>query len=125
MYNSRLDGLTDYPFQRLTALLADITPGGDGDSPPIAMSIGEPKHAAPDLIHVELARHARDWNKYPPTGGTKAYRTAVAEWLTSRYALPEGWIDPDRNTLPVAGTREGLFMAAMLASRVGDGEAVN
>ena len=125
MYNSRLDGLTDYPFQRLTALLADITPGGDDDCPPIVMSIGEPQHAAPDLIHVELARHARDWNKYPPTGGTKAYRTAVAEWLTSRYALPEGWIDPDRNTLPVAGTREGLFMAAMLAVPPSDGAIAN
>ena len=122
MYNSRLDGLTDYPFQRLTALLADITPGGDGDSPPIAMSIGEPKHAAPDLIHVELARHAMDWNKYPPTGGTKAYRTAVADWLTHRYDLAEGWIDPDHNTLPVAGTREGLFMAAMVAVPPSEGK---
>ena len=112
MYNSRLDGLTDYPFQRLNALLADITP--PEDVAPLAMSIGEPQHPAPDLIHDELARHAKDWNKYPPTAGTKTYRTAVAEWLTQRYALPADFIDPDKNTLPVAGTREALFMASEL-----------
>lgn len=111
MYNSRLDGLTDYPFQRLNALLAGISPGGE----PVAMSIGEPQHAAPDLVHVELARHADGWNKYPPTAGTKSYRAAVASWLTKRYGLTDGWIDSEAHVLPVAGTREGLFMAAMLA----------
>lgn len=113
MYNSRLDALTDYPFQRLTALLADLKPSSKGE--PIAMSIGEPQHPAPELIHLELARQAFGWNKYPPTNGTMAYRSAVAHWLTKRYRLGCGWIDGDRNTLPVAGTREGLFMAAMLA----------
>ncbi len=111
MYNSRLDGLTDYPFQRLNELLVDITPGGE----PIAMSIGEPQHNAPDLVVEELNRHRDGWNKYPPTAGTSSYRTAVADWLTHRYGLKQGWIDPDKNVLPVAGTREGLFMAAMLA----------
>ena len=76
MYNSRLDGLTDYPFQRLAALLADVTP--PADVTPIAMSIGEPQHATPDLIHAALADHAAEWNKYPPTAGTQAYRSAVA-----------------------------------------------
>lgn len=113
MYNSRLDALTDYPFQRLTALLADLTPGGTGE--PIAMSIGEPQHPAPDLIQTELTSHAAGWNKYPPTNGTQPYRAAVADWLSQRYGLEAGWIDGDRNTLPVAGTREALFMAAMLS----------
>lgn len=112
MYNSRLDGLTEYPFQRLTELLADISPPEGVD--PIVMSIGEPQHAAPDLIHVELARHAKDWNKYPPTGGTPSYRNAVSDWLVNRYDLPTGFIDPDKNILPVAGTREALFMAGEL-----------
>lgn len=112
MYNSRLDGLTDYPFQRLSTLLADVSPPEGVD--PIAMSIGEPQHAAPDLIHAELARHAKEWNKYPPTGGTKSYRTAVTDWLYQRYGLADELLDPDRNVLPVAGTREALFMAGEL-----------
>ena len=111
MYNSRLDGLTEYPFQRLNGLLADLTPGGE----PVAMSIGEPQHDAPGLVLEELNRHREGWNKYPPTAGTASYRAAVADWLTARYGLKDGLIDPDKNVLPVAGTREGLFMAAMLA----------
>lgn len=111
MHNSRLDGLTDYPFQRLNGLLADIPPGGD----PIAMSIGEPQHPAPSLFLDHLNQHADDWNKYPPTAGTSSYRSAVSAWLTKRFGLTDGWVDPDKNVLPVAGTREGLFMAATLA----------
>lgn len=113
MYNSQLDGLTDYPFQRLAALLADVSPP-DGVTP-IAMSIGEPQHAAPDLIFRALEKHAKDWNKYPPTAGTESYRTAVTDWLTKRYGLPDGFVTPDEHVLPVSGTREGLFMAAQLA----------
>lgn len=112
MYNSRLDGLTEYPFQRLTELLAGLEP--PADVTPIAMSIGEPQHPAPDLIQSELNQHAKAWNKYPPTNGTAAYREAVADWLERRYNLTRGLIDPHKNILPVAGTREGLFMAAQL-----------
>lgn len=112
MYNSRLDGLTEYPFQRLSALLADLEP--PAGVTPISMSIGEPQHKAPDLIQTELACHATAWNKYPPTNGTQDYRSAVAAWLHSRYDLPPGMIDADTHVLPVAGTREGLFMAAQL-----------
>ena len=45
MYNTRLDGLTDYPFQRLAALLAGLEPAQGYE--PIIMSIGEPQHAPP------------------------------------------------------------------------------
>lgn len=113
MYNARLDGLTDYPFQRLAALLADLD--APADTPPVAMSIGEPQHAAPDALHLALAANARDWNKYPPTNGTADFRAAVGDWLTARYQLPQELIDPKRHVLPVAGSREGLFMAALLA----------
>ncbi len=113
MYNSRLDGLTDYPFQRLNALLDGIDP--PADLAPIAMSIGEPQHMAPDLIHGALTQHAESWNKYPPTAGTSEYRSAVAAWLTARYTLPEDMVTADAHVLPVAGTREALFMAAQLA----------
>jgi len=114
MYNSQLDGLTDYPFQRLAALLADVSP--PAGVTPVAMSIGEPQHEAPDLIFTALEKHAKDWNKYPPTAGTPGYRTAVADWLTKRYGLPDGFVIPDDHVLPVSGTREGLFMAAQLAT---------
>src|SRR5262245_35865312 len=108
MYNNRLDGLTEYPFQRLAALLNGFEPG----AAPINMGIGEPQHAPPALLHAALAKSASDWRKYPPTAGTPVYRAAVTAWCTRRYELPANFLDPEKHVLPVAGTREGLFMAA-------------
>lgn len=110
MYNARLDGLTEYPFQRLAALLAGLA------SPPHStiMSIGEPQHAPPALLHEELARARGEWGKYPPTAGTPAYRAAVAAWCAERFKLPAGFLDSEKHVLPLAGSREGLFMAAQL-----------
>ena len=67
----------------------------------------------PALMHEALAKHGDGYAKYPPIDGTPGYRAAVGDWLTRRFALPEGTIDPDRMILPLNGTREGLFMAAM------------
>lgn len=110
MRNNRLDALTDYPFQRLTALLEGLRPGDT----PIVMSIGEPQHAPPALLAEALARSPALWGKYPPVAGTPEFRAAVAAWLGRRYALPADYLAPDRQILPVAGTREALYMAATL-----------
>ncbi len=112
MYNTRLDGLTEYPFQRLAALLKGIEPP-PGTSP-VVMSIGEPQHAPPELLSKALACDPADWGKYPPTPGTPDYRNAVAAWCTRRYRLPADFLDPERHVLPVAGSREALFMAGQL-----------
>jgi len=111
MYNTRLDGLTEYPFQRLAALLAAVEPPAGAS---VVMSIGEPQHTPPALLHTALAQNPADWGKYPPTAGTPDYRAAVAAWCTRRYGLPAGFLDADRHVLPVAGSREALFMAAQL-----------
>jgi len=110
MYNARLDGLTEYPFQRLAALLAGLTPPA---GPATVMSIGEPQHPPPALLHQTLMENG-EWGKYPPNAGTPAYRSAVTAWCARRFNLPAGFLDPERHVLPLAGSREGLFMAAQL-----------
>ena len=112
MLNDRLAQLTDYPFQRLAALLDGIEP--PAGLAPISFSIGEPRHAPPAMVAEIVAAHAADWNRYPPTAGSPDLRAAIADWLARRYALPPGMIDAERNILPVAGTREALFMAALV-----------
>jgi aspartate/methionine/tyrosine aminotransferase len=47
--------------------------------------------------------------------GTPEFRNAVAAWLTRRYALPPGYVSAERHILPLAGTKEGLFLASLLA----------
>ncbi|MBF0355403.1 MAG: aminotransferase class I/II-fold pyridoxal phosphate-dependent enzyme [Alphaproteobacteria bacterium] len=110
MLNPRLDQLADYPFARLASLLGGLEPGGEA----LIMSIGEPQHAPPALLAGALEKAGGLWGKYPPVQGTPEFRKAVAAWLKRRYALAEGFIDSDLHVLPVAGTREALYLAAQM-----------
>lgn len=111
--NDRLDALTDYPFTRLANLLSGVTPRAN--TAPVMLSVGEPQHPPPALIDEALRANTAGWGKYPPVGGTPDFRAAAGDWLTRRYALPAGLFQPDRSLLPVSGTREALFMLALLA----------
>ncbi len=113
MHNDILDQLTDYPFDRLRALLRDIEPPADRSQ--IHMQIGEPKHAPPEFIGPILAENPGDWGRYPPPNGPEPLRATIAEWLTRRYDLSAGMVDPACNIALVSGTREALFMAALLS----------
>ena len=118
MTTRRFSDLPEYAFPRLRALLDRHQPGGDE----IAMSIGEPQHALPSLLAETLAKHAHLYNKYPPIDGTPGWREAVGSWLTKRYDL-DGSLDPDAQILPLNGSREGLFGAALaLADGTKNGE---
>jgi N-succinyldiaminopimelate aminotransferase len=113
MLNAQLDNLTDYPFDRLRDLLDPLSP--PVGITPLALSIGEPKHDPPTLIGEALSANNDLWGRYPPIDGTADFRAAVAQWLTRRYNLAGGFIDPDRQILPVVGTREAIYLIAMLA----------
>ncbi len=113
MLNPALDRLQDYPFARLAKLIAGSDP--PAGLKPIVMSIGEPQMNPPGFVPEILQREAAGWGKYPPAAGTPELRRAIAGWLTRRYALPADALDADRNVFPVAGTREALFQAALIA----------
>ncbi len=115
--DARLDRLPDYPFNRLTQLL-----GGPAAPSSVVMSIGEPQHAPPAMVAEVLSRHAGLWGKYPPTNGSAEFRAAVADWLRTRYDLPPGLVDADSAILPVAGTREALYLIAQTACGERGGE---
>ena len=108
MFNERLDQLPAYPFPRLAALLDGIEPGQS----PLVMSIGEPQHTPPAMITDAMVKHANLWHKYPPGAGTPELREAIKNWLDRRYSLPTDMLDRDDHILPVAGTREALYLIA-------------
>jgi N-succinyldiaminopimelate aminotransferase len=108
--NPDLDRLQPYPFERLAALKQGVKPPPGLDH--IALSIGEPKHPTPALIRETLLTHLHGLSVYPTTRGLPALRQAIAAWLTRRFALPQGALDPERQILPLNGTREGLFAFA-------------
>ena len=116
--NPQLARLQPYPFERLRALFAGITP--NAARRPINLSLGEPKHPTPPLILEALAAGAKGLANYPTTAGPPALREAIAAWLSRRHAL--GTLDPATQVLPVLGSREALFafgQTVIDASRVG------
>ncbi len=109
-----------HPFARLSRLL---DPHPAGHDTPILLSIGEPKNQPPAFVTEEIVGAAAKWSSYPPPRGTPAYNGACADWLTRRYALPRGMIDPQRHVLPLPGSREGLFFAVLSAVQDHEGAA--
>lgn len=113
--NPALNNLQLYPFQRLNALKAGI-PEADlrhqsaaTPLPHVPLSIGEPKHAAPDFLVHALCDETlirQGLGTYPATLGSADLRAAIAQWIEQRFAAP---VDPATQVLPVSGTREALF----------------
>lgn len=108
--NPDLQKLQPYPFERLAKLKEGLPP--PADKSPIALYIGEPRHPTPGFIAEAMMTHAHGLANYPLTRGGTELRRAIAAWLTQRFALPAGAIDPETHILPVNGTREALFAFA-------------
>ena len=64
------------------------------------------------MITDAMVKHANLWHKYPPGAGTPELREAIKNWLDRRYDLPTDMLDRDDHILPVAGTREALYLIA-------------
>ena len=105
--NPHLQKLHPYPFEKLRKLYAGITPP---TIRPINLSIGEPKHATPQIITDTLCENLAGLASYPSTHGTIQLRQAIADWLARRYHIATP--DVQRAILPVNGTREALFAFA-------------
>ncbi len=105
-YPRRFEALPDYAFPRLRALLDLHEPGGEV----VHMSIGEPRHDPPAFVGQVLSETAAGFGRYPPNDGTPDLQQAIADWLGRRYGAT---VDPAAQVLPLNGTREGLFNAAL------------
>jgi N-succinyldiaminopimelate aminotransferase len=98
-------------FTRTNRLLGACAPG---HRMPIEMTAGDPKEAMPGFVADKLVEAKALLGTYPRIRGSDALRGAIAEWIGRRYGLA-GAIDPSREVLPVNGSREGLFFAALPA----------
>lgn len=104
-FPERFSSLPDYAFPRLRKLLDAHAPGGA----PIAMTIGEPRHAMPEFVGQILAANLSGFGVYPPNDGTPELLAAISGWIARRYgvAIPEDCL------MVLNGTREGLFNACI------------
>ncbi len=106
--NPNLSLLQSYPFQRLRDLFKGITP--NPELSPINLSIGEPKHATPQLVKDALTKNLSGLASYPTTAGSLELREAISAWISRRYNIPA--LRADKAILPVNGSREALFAFA-------------
>jgi aspartate/methionine/tyrosine aminotransferase len=104
------------PFVRLRELLGDALPG----KPAISLAVGEPQHAVPSFVGPVIAAHIAEFGRYPMNKGLDDFCVAAASWLGRRFKLPRP-IDPATEILVLNGSREGLFLAALAATRWASG----
>lgn len=74
----------------------------------IDLGMGNPDRPTPGHVVEALCRTVREdasTHRYPTTQGTRALRRAVAAWYSRRFGVT---LDPDREVLPLLGSKEGL-----------------
>src|SRR6218665_2675512 len=103
--NPELQKLHAYPFEKLAQLFKGTQP--PAEFKPIALSIGEPKHASPEFVNQAITANLAKLAVYPTTKGIPELRQSIAAWLQRRFAL-QG-VNAETEVIPVNGTREALF----------------
>ncbi|QEM80624.1 succinyldiaminopimelate transaminase [Halomonas binhaiensis] len=109
--NPDINALKPYPFERLAALKAGLTPPVGLSH--IPLTIGEPKHAPYQAALDTLVANQSEFSRYPTTAGLPELRQAIAHWLTNRFNL--NGLDAESQVLPVNGTREAIFAFTQVA----------
>lgn len=92
-----------YPFEKLTELLADITPNDDYELS--VLTIGEPKFETPDFIQEELKKNTSLLKKYPSTVGEPQLKESMQNFVKNRFNISLN----TNQIIPTFGTREVLF----------------
>ena len=105
--NPYFKDLQSYPFEKLKELKAGIV--ANQDLEPIMLSVGEPKHSAPDFVKETLCQAIDGLANYPSTKGLVELRETIVKWAIKRFNLSNTALNAEKNVLPVAGTREALF----------------
>ncbi|MPZ73549.1 MAG: succinyldiaminopimelate transaminase [Nitriliruptorales bacterium] len=69
-------------------------------------SIGDPVEPTPPFIRRALVDGIPETSQYPTAAGVAELRAAIATWVRRRFGVE---VDPDREVLPTAGSKEAVF----------------
>jgi acetylornithine aminotransferase len=105
--NPVLTGPVEYPFVRLDRRREALVPPGLAV---INFSIGDPREETPVFIREALARAIPRVSSYPAAAGQPELRAACADWARRRFGVT---LDPEKQLLPVNGTKEAVFLLAL------------
>lgn len=85
----------------------------------ISLSIGDPDLPAPQAVIDRLCSTLQDPEntRYPEYRGVYALHEAIAAWFERRFSVE---LTPERDILPLLGSKEGLVYAAAAVLNAGD-----
>ena len=114
--SKRVEGLPPYLFVQISQKIAERRARGERV---ISFAIGDPDIPTPDHIIERLCQAAKDPvnHRYPDTYGLPAFRQAIAEWYEKRFGVI---LDPDKEVLPLIGSKEGIGHIALCFIDAGD-----
>jgi LL-diaminopimelate aminotransferase len=115
-FAKRIENLPPYLFVEISKRIAEKKSRGEDV---ISFAIGDPDIPTPGHILERLCSAARDPanHRYPETDGLPQLRQAVADWYQRRFGLT---FDPDREVLPLIGSKEGIGHIALCFIDPGD-----
>jgi len=112
----RLDGISEYYFAGKLREIAQMQRDGH---PVLNFGIGSPDlPPAPAVIEALTTAAQQPQNHgYQSYTGIPALRAAWVQWYARHYGIS---LDPDRNILPLIGSKEGIVHVAMTFLEPGD-----
>ncbi len=114
--SKRIDQLPPYLFVEISRKIAEKKARGEDV---VTFGIGDPDIPTPSHIVERLYEAAKDPanHRYPETDGLPEFRQAVAAWYEKRFGLV---FDPDKEVLPLIGSKEGIGHMALCFIDPGD-----
>jgi len=114
--SKRIKGLPPYLFVQISEKIAEKEAKGEDI---ISFAIGDPDIPTPDHIIQRLCQAAKDPanHRYPESQGLPQFRQAIAEWYERRFGVV---LDPDKEVLPLIGSKEGIGHIALCFIDPGD-----
>jgi LL-diaminopimelate aminotransferase len=112
----RLNRLPPYLFVEINQRIAQLKARGVDI---ISFAIGDPDLPTPSHIieHMCQAAHDPANHRYPETAGLPELRQAIAEWYRRRFGVT---LDPDKEVLPLIGSKEGIGHMSLCFIEAGD-----
>lgn len=117
---ARLDRLPPYGFELINQRIAQLSAEG---ADIIRLDIGSPDMPPPQPVIEMLQRSAANpkYHSYGSYRGLPAFRKAVAAYYERRFGVQ---VDPDKEVLPLIGSKEGIVNLALAFIDRGDAAIV-
>ncbi|MCJ7521440.1 MAG: LL-diaminopimelate aminotransferase [Dehalococcoidia bacterium] len=112
----RIENLPPYLFVGISKKIAEKRAQGEDV---ISFAIGDPDIPTPQNIIDRLCQAAQDPanHRYPESDGLSQLRQAISSWYQRRFGLA---FDPDKEVLPLIGSKEGIGHVALCFIDPGD-----